>query len=69
MLVVDQQVDPSGIVCLCVCVCVLFIYSVAQQPPVGQSHLSIEATRSHSDTPHLLGLLWTSNQSDAETST
>ena len=29
----------------------------------------IEASRSHSDTPHSVGLLWTSDQLDAETST
>jgi len=27
------------------------------------------ASRSHSDTPHSIGLLWKSNQPDAETST
>jgi hypothetical protein len=31
--------------------------------------LIIETSRSHSDTPHSVGLLWTSNQPDAETST
>jgi hypothetical protein len=41
---------------------------MAQQPLVGQGLLIIEASRSHSDTPHWLGLLWTSNQPDAETS-
>jgi len=29
----------------------------------------IEASRSHSDTPHSVGHLWTSDQSDAKTST
>ena len=42
---------------------------MAQQAPVGHSIPIIEASRSHSDTPHLVGLLWTSDQSDAETST
>ena len=37
--------------------------------PVGQGHLIIEASRSHSDTPHSVGLLWTSDQPDAENST
>jgi hypothetical protein len=32
-----------------------------QQPIVGQG-LIIEASRSHSDTPHWVGLLWTSDQ-------
>jgi len=40
-----------------------------QQPPLGQDLLIIEASRSHSDTPHSVGLLWTSDQPDAETST
>jgi hypothetical protein len=38
-------------------------------PPVGQRLLIIEASRSHSDTPHSVGLLWTSDQPDAGTST
>ena len=43
---------------------------MAPQPPVGQNLLIIEASRSHSDTPHtLIGLLWTSDQPNAETST
>jgi hypothetical protein len=36
-------------------------------PPVGQGLLIIEASRSHSDTPHSLGLLWMSDQPDAAT--
>jgi len=35
----------------------------------GQGLLIIEASRSHSDTPHSVGLLWTSDQPHAETST
>jgi len=42
---------------------------MAEQPPVGQGLLIIEASQSHSDTPHVVGLLWTSDQTDAETST
>jgi hypothetical protein len=42
---------------------------MAQQSPVGQGLLIIEASRSHSDTPHSVGLLWTSDQPDAETAT
>jgi hypothetical protein len=44
-----------------------FFFPVAQQPLVGQDVLSIGASRSHSDIPHSLGLLWTSDQLDAET--
>jgi hypothetical protein len=41
---------------------------MAQKPPVGQGRFIIEASRSDSDTPHSVGLLWTSDQPDAETS-
>jgi len=41
---------------------------MAQQPSVGQGLLIIEDSWSQSDTPHLLGFLWTSDQPDAETS-
>jgi hypothetical protein len=46
----------------------LFFF-MAQQSLVGQGLLIIEASRSHSDTPHSVGRLWTSDQPDAETST
>jgi len=36
---------------------------------VGQDLLFIEASQSHSYTPHSVGLLWTSDQPDAEIST
>jgi hypothetical protein len=42
---------------------------MALQPPMGQVLLIIEASRSYSDTPHSVGLLWTSDQADTETST
>jgi hypothetical protein len=42
---------------------------VGPQPPVGQGLLIIEAPWSYSDTPRSVGLLWTSDQSYAETST
>jgi len=42
---------------------------MGRQPPEGQGLLSVEASRSCSDTPHSLGLLWTSDQHVAETST
>ena len=41
---------------------------MAQQPLVDQG-LIIEASRSHSDTPYSVGLLWMSDQPDTETST
>ena len=40
---------------------------MARQPLVGL--LNIEASHSHSDTPHSLALLWTSDRPDVETST
>jgi hypothetical protein len=36
---------------------------MARQPLVCQDLLIIEASRSHSDTPHSVGLLWTSDRS------
>ena len=42
---------------------------MAQQPLVGQGLLIIEALLSYSDAPHLVGLLWTSEQLVAKTST
>jgi hypothetical protein len=44
-------------------------FTMAQQPPVGQGPLIIEDSLLHSDTPHSVGLLWTSDQPDAETAT
>jgi hypothetical protein len=41
----------------------------AQQPLAGQGLLIIEASRSQSDTPHSVRLLWTSDWPIAETST
>ena len=40
---------------------------MAQQPLVGQD--LIKSSLSHSDTPNLVGFLWTSDQPDAETTT
>jgi hypothetical protein len=42
---------------------------MARQPLVGQGVLSIEASRSHSDTRHSVGLPWTNDRPVAETST
>jgi hypothetical protein len=40
-----------------------------QQPEIGLDFLAIKAPRSHTDTPHSVGQLWTSDQPDAEIST
>jgi hypothetical protein len=42
---------------------------MAQQPLVSQGFLTVEVSRSHSDTPYSVELLWTSDQPDAEVST
>ena len=42
---------------------------MSQQPQVSQSLLVIEASRSHSQTPQSVELLWTSDQPDEENST
>jgi hypothetical protein len=39
------------------------------QQPLARHGLTIGASRSHSDTPHSVGLLWASHQPYAETST
>jgi len=36
---------------------------------LGQGIFIVKASTSHSDRPHKIGLLWTSDQSDAKTST
>jgi hypothetical protein len=43
--------------------------AMAQQPLMGQILLIIEASRSHSDTPHSVGFLLTCDRPDAETFT
>jgi len=51
-----------------VCTTLLNILFMARQPLLGQGLLINESSRSYSDTPHSVGLLWTSDQPDAETS-
>ena len=46
-----------------------FFFTMAQHPPVGHGLLITEASPSHSDAPQTVGLLWTSDQPDAATST
>jgi hypothetical protein len=43
--------------------------SMVQQPLVNQGLLNIEGLRSYSHTPPSVGILWTSDQLDAETFT
>ena len=42
---------------------------MARQPLVGLDILTFQVSRSHSDTPHSVGLLWTSDRPVAEIST
>jgi hypothetical protein len=44
-------------------------FFLVQQPPVGQGFLIIKASPSPLETPYTVGLLWTSDQPNAETST
>ena len=44
----------------------IYFFSVAQQPIVNQGLLIIETSRLHTDTPQSVGLLWTSDQPNAE---
>ena len=47
----------------------LLIFTISQHPPVSQGLLIIDASRSRSGTPQSVGLLWTSDRPDAETTT
>jgi hypothetical protein len=51
----------------CVCEGHTFSFSLAQKPLQGQGLLIIGASRSHSDTAHSVGLLWTRDRPVAET--
>ena len=42
---------------------------MALRPNVGQGLLIHEVSRAHTDIPHSVGLLWTSDHFDAEVST
>jgi hypothetical protein len=53
---------------VCLFVVCLFCLFLAQQSPVSQSLLIEEVSRSHNDAPQTVGLLWTSDQLVAETS-
>jgi hypothetical protein len=51
------------------CFCTVIFFPMVRQPLGGLGLLIIKASRSNSDTPHSVGLLWTSDQPVAETST
>jgi hypothetical protein len=65
----DDDAITTDIASLLTCLWIDIFFTVAEQPPVGQGHFIIEDSWSHSDTPHSVGLLWTSDQPDAETPT
>ena len=44
----------------------LFNFFITQQPLVSLGLLTVEFSRSHSDTPHSVGLLWTKYWSVAD---
>jgi len=46
-----------------------FFFAVALRPNAGHGLLILGVSRSHNDAPQAVGLLWTSNQLVAETST
>jgi hypothetical protein len=46
----------------------VYIFYHGATAPMGPGLLIIEESWTHSDTPHSVGLLWTSNQPDAQTS-
>jgi hypothetical protein len=50
---------------------IYIFYYLAQQPPVGQGLLIHRVSRSHThnEAPQSVGLLWKSDQPEAETST
>jgi len=45
------------------------LFLLVRQPLVGQGLCIVEVLLSHSDTPHTIGLFWTSDQPVPETST
>ena len=47
----------------------IFFFSEALQPKSGPDRLIVEVSRTHTDTPHLVGPPWMRDQSVVETST
>jgi hypothetical protein len=56
--------------CRCITYCKIIFFSAAQQPKLGLGRLIVEVSRSHIIRhTHPVGLLWTSDQLDAEAAT
>jgi len=62
-----QQKYGRSYVKWCFVICRLF--RLTQQPYSGLGRLIVEVSRSHADTPHSVGLLWTRDRPIAETYT
>jgi hypothetical protein len=67
--VVSDRFNVNLIGDIVFCYGIIFLSLLAQQPLVGQTFPSIEVSLSHSDTPHSVGLLRTSDQLVAEAAT
>jgi hypothetical protein len=61
-LVISADYNKILLVLVSCAVNALIFLSMARQPLVGQGLLIVEALRLHSDTPHLIELLWTGDQ-------
>jgi hypothetical protein len=61
--------SPSALSASCACILLFFFRGTTTPLVVCQGLRIIEALRSHLNTLHLVGLLWASDQPDAETST
>ena len=65
----EHQNKISARHCPCCTQQLTIYFSMAQQPLVDLVLFIIKASLSHSDIPHSIGLLWMSDQLDAQTST
>jgi len=67
----SNRKSKLGLLCICVCVCVCVCIYICNGSTTlaGRGLILLEVSISHSDTPHSVGLLWTSDQPDAETCT
>jgi hypothetical protein len=66
------QCYAVGKVCVSLKVCTkkkILIYFIPQQPYSVLGRPTVKVSISHTDTPHFVGVLWTSDPPDAETST
>ena len=64
----NVQCCPGLIQIVLSVISLIFFFKSWRNSPVGQGLLIVEDSRPHSDTPHSVGLLWTSDQPHAQTS-